>query len=249
MVEVEGDYCPWVEQICLHAVDPRHPEEDRCAEFAATGPCLGQSTPKHFCIDRYEWPNREGDKPVVAVNWDQARDQCAVVGKRLCTDTEWTVACEGQERLPYPYGYARNAAACNIDRRYIRPDEVKLADAHTRQEEIARLDQRDPSGARESCLSPYGVFDMTGNVDEWVVNESAHPYLSGLKGGYWGPVRDRCRPMTIDHNQWYVGYQVGFRCCSDAHELRSPTAPPAPPLARPSDPSMATSGAAERPGS
>ena len=39
--------------------------------------------------------------------------------------------------------------------------------------------------------------------------------MSGLKGGYWGPVRDRCRPMTTDHNQWHTGYQIGFRCCAD----------------------------------
>ncbi len=64
-------------------------------------------------------------------------------------------------------------------------------------------------------MSPYGVHDMTGNVDEWVVNESGHPYKSGLKGGYWGPVRDRCRPMTTAHNEDFAYYQIGFRCCSD----------------------------------
>jgi formylglycine-generating enzyme required for sulfatase activity len=99
------------------------------------------------------------------------------------------------------------------------PDESKWADPRTRAEEIVRLDQRDPSGARAACVSPYGVFDMTGNVDEWVVNEngspSEKPYMSGLKGGYWGPVRDRCRPMTTAHNEWHTGYQIGFRCCED----------------------------------
>ena len=64
-------------------------------------------------------------------------------------------------------------------------------------------------------MSPYGVYDMTGNVDEWVVNESGKPYKSGLKGGYWGPVRDRCRPMTTVHAEGFSFYQIGFRCCSD----------------------------------
>src|SRR5262249_1087000 len=86
----------------------------------------------------------------------------------------------------------------------------------TRPEEIARLDQRTPSGALDSCVSPYGVFDMTGNVDEWVANEKGKekekPFVSGLKGGYWGPVRDRCRPMTTDPNKWPQGSQMGFRC-------------------------------------
>ena len=219
MLEVAGEYCPAVEQFCIRDVDPKHPERDRCAEFAPTGRCLGVPEEKRFCIDRFEWPNRAGQKPVVAVNWIQAGEQCKAVGKRLCTDTEWTLACEGPERLPYPYGYVRNVDACNVDRPYIMPDDAKWANAKTRPEEIARLDQRDLSGTRESCISPYGVYDMTGNVDEWVVNENGKekdkPYVSGLKGGYWGPVRDRCRPMTTDHNQWHTGYQVGFRCCDD----------------------------------
>jgi 23S rRNA (uracil1939-C5)-methyltransferase len=58
-------------------------------------------------------------------------------------------------------------------------------------------------------------MDMTGNVDEWVINESGMPYKSGLKGGYWGPVRDRCRPMTTAHYENFIFYQIGFRCCAD----------------------------------
>jgi hypothetical protein len=235
MVEVEGEYCPVVEQFCTRQVDPKHPERDRCAEFAPTGRCLGVPTHKRFCIDRYEWPNQAGVKPDVAMDWNEAGAQCGKAGKRLCGDSEWTLACEGQERLPYPYGYVRNTEACNIDRPYIMPDDNKWANPKTRPEEIARLDQRDPSGARESCVSPYGVHDMTGNVDEWVINEKGKekekPYVSGLKGGYWGPVRDRCRPMTTDHNQWHTGYQIGFRCCEDvpnAPGTPEPTPGPAP---------------------
>jgi len=235
MIEIEGEWCPALEQLCLRDVDPKHPEHDRCAEFAPTGRCLGQPVLEHFCIDRYEWPDQPGAKPAVAVDWNEANASCVGVSKRLCTDSEWTLACEGQERLPYPYGYDRNPEACNIDRPYIVPDEAKWKDPRTRPEEIARLDQRDPSGARESCVSPFGVSDMTGNVDEWVVNERGHekekPYVSGLKGGYWGPVRDRCRPMTTDHNQWHTGYQIGFRCCADV-AAASPGAPSEPPDAR-----------------
>lgn len=219
MVEVEGDWCPVVEQYCARWVEPNGPARDRCAEYRPTGRCFGKTAHKHFCVDRFEWPNKVNVKPTVAVNWEEAKSECAGIGKRLCYDQEWTLACEGKERLPYPYGYVRNPEACNIDRPYITPDNDRYADPKTRDEEVARLDQRDPSGAREGCVSPYGVHDMTGNVDEWVVNAHGKldekPYRSALKGGYWGPVRDRCRPTTTDHNPGHSGYQIGFRCCSD----------------------------------
>ncbi len=220
MIEVDGDYCPAVEQYCAQYTDEKERARDRCAEFKPTGRCFGKTLHKHFCVDRYEWPNRYGVKPDVAVTWDEAKGKCDLSGKRLCEDKEWTLACEGQERLPYPYGYARNSEACNIDRNYIMPDNDAFGDPKRRAQEIARVDQRDPSGTREACVSPFGVHDMTGNVDEWVLNEAGKekdkPYKSGLKGGYWGPVRNRCRPITTDHNQWHLGYQIGFRCCADA---------------------------------
>ena len=223
MVEVEGEFCPYVEQKCLRWLDPD--TKMRCAEFAPTGECPVRSVKKHFCIDAYEYPNEPGAKPVVMVSWNQAKAQCGAQGKRLCNESEWTLACEGQDRLPYPYGYARSADACNIDKPHPAPNEHLIADPRTRDAEIARLDQRDASGAREACVSPYGVHDMTGNVDEWVVNESGRPYQSGLKGGYWGPVRTRGRPMTTAHDENFTFYQVGFRCCGDAAASAPPSAP------------------------
>jgi sulfatase modifying factor 1 len=216
MVEVLGEYCPVVEQRCLRWLDSEKTFPRRCAEFAPSGACRTKTAPKHFCIDRYEFPNEKGKHPVVMKTWYEARDACRAQGKRLCGDSEWTLACEGRERLPYPYGLERRADACNIDKPYPRPDERALANAKTRDAEAARLWQGEASGARAACKSPFGVFDMTGNVDEWVVNEKGVPFRSGLKGGYWGPVRDRCRPMTTAHAEDFSYYQVGFRCCADA---------------------------------
>jgi len=218
MVEIRGDYCPALAQICVRYIDDK-PERDRCAEFRATSRCYGKTVPMRYCIDSFEYPNRAGATPQVAATWDEAAAQCKADGKRLCTDTEWTFACEGQEGRPYPYGSKRDATQCNIDKPYIMPDDEAYANLKTRDAEIARLDQREPSGSRASCVSPFGVHDMTGNVDEWVVNGAGSaaekPYRSGLKGAYWGPLRNRCRPMTTDHNAWHSGYQIGFRCCAD----------------------------------
>ncbi len=214
MVEVEGDYCPYVEQKCVRWLDPE--SKQRCADFEpGSSTCAGATVHKHFCIDRFEYPNVAGQKPAVMKDWYEAKATCEGEGKRLCGDSEWTLACEGEERLPYPYGFARSSGACNIDKPHLDVDEKAMADYARRDAEVARLDQRSSSGAYEACVSPYGAYDMTGNVDEWVVNESGHPYKSGLKGGYWGPVRDRCRPMTTAHNELFEFYQIGFRCCGD----------------------------------
>ncbi len=244
MLEVEGEYCSDVEQKCLRYIDPEGVFPRRCAEFEKTSKCIGKSSKRHFCIDRYEWPNKAGENPVVMKTWYEARDACANAGKRLCGDSEWTVACEGQERLPYPYGYDRNSEACNIDKPHPDVNEKALGsnDPKVRDAEAKRLWQGEPSGARSSCVSPYGVFDMTGNVDEWVVNEDGKPYKSGLKGGYWGPVRDRCRPMTTVHAEGFSFYQIGFRCCSDVPSSPASKTIPEPGNTNPAGPSRTLPG-------
>jgi sulfatase modifying factor 1 len=216
MMEVEGDYCPYVYERCLRWLDEK--TKLQCAEFAPSSKCMMKTSRKKFCIDKYEWPNKYGEKPVFMVSWNEAKSSCESIGKRLCTDTEWTVACEGPEHLPYPYGYKRDATRCNIDKPYPTPHPELIYNPLTQDAELARLDQREPSGARDKCVSPYGVNDMAGNVDEWVVNETQNgwPHVSGLKGGYWGPVRTRCRSMTTAHEETFRYYQIGFRCCGDS---------------------------------
>jgi hypothetical protein len=256
MVEIEGDYCPNVEQKCLKWIDPEDYPARRCAEYEQNSTCTGKTAHKHFCMDRYEYPNRVGEKPVVMRTWYQAKATCEAAGKRLCGESEWTLACEGQEHLPYPYGYARSSEACNIDKPHPDVNEAAIADPKTRQAEVDRLWQGEPSGTRDQCVSPFGVHDMTGNVDEWVVNESGHPYKSGLKGGYWGPVRDRCRPMTIAHNEDFLFYQIGFRCCSQvpdspgsaaAHPAAADKVPTPPAAPSSNDPAPATNPAPDAP--
>jgi len=225
MLEINGEYCPIVEQICEEYLSEKR---DRCAKFRQSSRCLSPTVQKSYCIDRFEYPNQANVKPTVGVNFEEAAQICAAEGKRLCSAEEWTLACEGEERTPYPSAYERDPTACNYDRDYIMPDDAAYQNPTTRHAEIARLSQSEPSGSRERCRSSYGVYDMTGNVDEWVVNEAGSvngpEYSSGLKGGYWGPVRNRCRPMTTDHNHWHHGYQIGFRCCANVgHEPQGPS--------------------------
>ena len=178
----------------------------------------GLKTKRHqmdFCMDTYEWPNEVGVTPLVFIDWYSAKKTCEHAGKRLCTEEEWTFACEGEEGVPYPYGYERDATACNIDHKWIAPDVAALSDPSRRGEELLRLWQGVPSGTMEKCVSPFGVHDMTGNVDEWTSSTRKSGYRSILKGGYWSVVRTRCRPSTRIHNESFAFYQQGMRCCSD----------------------------------
>ncbi len=229
MVLVEGEYCTNVDQRCLRWLDPE--EQMRCGEFAPPH-CSGRRRHVSVCMDRYEYPNQAGAHPQVMVSWYEAQRSCQSEGRRLCTQSEWTFACEGPDMHPYPYGngLSRDEDACRIDHQTIRPDRARLGNPATTADESARLYEAVPSGSMPACVSWSGVHDLTGNVDEWTVNETHHPYNSALKGGWWGPIRARCRPSTISHYESFVYYQIGFRCCSD------PTADSATPPSQPEDP-------------
>lgn len=185
-----------------------------------------------YCIDRFEYPNVLGQSPTIVVTFHEAEALCTKDQKRLCTENEWTFACEGEEVQPYPYGYTRDGTACVMDRNWrpFKEGALQPRDGEQAKEELDRLWQAEPSGSRAGCKSPFGVYDLTGNVDEWTRSVNATGYRSILKGGYWGPVRARCRPSTRAHNEDFVAYQQSFRCCGDANAAVA-APPPASPVA------------------
>lgn len=214
---VTGEYCPEVEQECLRWLPGEHPVigKLRCAEFKFPSVCKSKERVHvGVCVDTYEWPNKKGELPPVGMTWHDAKKSCESVGKRLCTPREWTFACEGEDMKPYPYGdgFHRDDTVCNIDKE-------SMANPDGPRSEWAANYKGVPSGSMDRCVSSFGVHDMTGNVDEWVNNTGGRtdkaPYVSGLKGGYWGQIRARCRPMTDAHGPDFAFYQIGFRCCKN----------------------------------
>ena len=76
-------------------------------------------------------------------------------------------------------------------------------------------DLRAPSGSYERCVSPFGVADLSGNLEEFVTIDGSTPARPAMKGSYWQPGRNFCRAAQTAHDMYYNGTETGFRCCSD----------------------------------
>lgn len=207
MVLVEGDYCPRVQLNCKKYLDPKgRYEQFRCAEYGASK-CLSKERQHlRFCIDRTEFVETGETLPANHKSFTHGEKACAAQGKRMCRESEWNFACEGEEMRPYPYGFARDSSACNADRTDVVSPEGKLRDL------------RAPSGSFSRCKSPFGVMDMAGNLEEFVAMDVKGPPQPAMKGAYWQPSRNFCRAAQTAHDRYYNGTETGFRCCSDAGE-------------------------------
>ncbi|HEX2877894.1 MAG TPA: SUMF1/EgtB/PvdO family nonheme iron enzyme, partial [Polyangiaceae bacterium] len=213
---VAGDYCSEVEHECKKSWYDKSNKKTICEEFAPVSKCVGTKSPKRYCIDRYSWPNVKGERPEVMNTFYQAEVKCAAVGKRLCTESEWTMACEGPEMKPFPYGYVRDVHKCNGDHPWDSPNMSKVAKRDPA--ELARLWRGVPNGSQPECVSDYGVADLPGNTDDVVAGETVGPgkYESVTTGGPWYKgVRNQCRPKIYTHEEGFYYYYLSFRCCAE----------------------------------
>ncbi len=208
MIFVEGEYCPNVEQTCLRWLDPPGNRYSyfRCEKYARTARCLSsKKVHKRFCIDAIERVEPGTDVPMNKKSWTDSKNVCEGDGARLCLTSEWQFACEGEEMRPYPYGWERDSAACNVD-------------VMTGLGRVGRLtDHRSPASGHPRCVSAFGVHDMAGNVDEWATVDGAPPGTREvMKGSWWLPGRHACRSAQGGHGANYGGTESGVRCCKDA---------------------------------
>lgn len=214
MVLVEGDYCTDVRHTCK--VEWFAPQNNKrvCEQFDTNTQCVGSKVKKRFCIDKFAWPNVEGERPEVMNTFYQAQVKCAAMGKRMCTESEWTFACEGPEWKPFPHGYTRDPKKCNGDHEWDSPNMKKVARRDPT--ELARLWRGVPSGSQPECVSDFGVHDLPGNNDEVVAGESHKAKFASVNtGGPWySGVRNQCRPKIYTHEEGFYYYFLGFRCCA-----------------------------------
>lgn len=169
-----------------------------------------------------------GVVPQAYISQVQARSACENAGKRLCSPTEFVRACRGPRSADfYPYGgVQRRPGYCNEHKGsfvtlLFGTDFHKLG-----YEEFndPRLDQLPGGLARTGtyprCVSPEGLYDMVGNLHEWVEEERAGH--GRFRGGWYGDAENNgpgCLYVTSAHEPTYHDYSTGFRCCADPRSV------------------------------
>jgi formylglycine-generating enzyme required for sulfatase activity len=148
-----------------------------------------------------EWDSAEWGHPVRGVTWDQASAYCGWAGKRLPSEAEWEVAGRGPgpDAPVFPWGNDPQADG----------EIVNLP-----------LDATYAVGAYSFNVSPFGVYDMAGNVWEWVGEpyENVQAGFQILRGGRFGFIKDLAyRGEASSDDERYVPY-TGFRCASSQLE-------------------------------
>ena len=194
------------------------------------GGALRQRSP-YLALDDvtgYRAASRPGVVPQGYVSGRQAERACRASGKRLCTAAEWELGCRGSKGGAFPYGRERRAKACNDDirsrhpvieavtRAGLSPDQTWKEGMH-----LPLINQLDDSllatGARPECVSEDGLFDMVGNLHEWVAEADGT-----FRGGYYMDTSkngEGCSYQTTAHDFDYHDYSTGFRCCADPEPI------------------------------
>jgi sulfatase modifying factor 1 len=165
----------------------------------------GSMPPQYFSSPDYQ------RYPMVNVSWFAAQAYCAWKGKRLPTEAEWEKAARGTDGRIWPWGHTFGPEHANVAG-------VRDGYAYTA-----------PVGSYPAGKSPYGVYDLAGNVWEWVAdwfdaqyyarsparNPTGPPEgtLRVVRGGCWfadeqfarATYRNHAYPEARDNS-------LGFRC-------------------------------------
>jgi len=175
-----------------------------------------RKSPKLFRNRTY--PEGKVDHPVVYVSWHDAYDYCMWAGKRLPTDIEWEKAARGTDGRNFPWG---------------DDFDVNKVNSPVRWSTLHMEGDTTPVGAFEDGKSPYGLYDMSGNVWEWTdswytqypgnkwPSENYGELYKVLKGGSWWDCSFyQCGVSAPSFNRSYFKQNIknssfGFRCAKD----------------------------------
>ena len=157
------------------------------------------------------------DLPAMGMSWSDAFAYCRWAGKRLPTESEWEKAARGEAKRRYAWGNEFEEGHANLDG---DEDGYKY---------LA------PARSFERGRSPYGVYDMTGNVSEWVADTYDEGYYQKapyrdppgpedgehkvVRGGSWRETPQGARVANrFQAKMWQTDVTIGIRCAKDVDE-------------------------------
>jgi formylglycine-generating enzyme required for sulfatase activity len=164
------------------------------AEYAEFVAATGQEPPGDWPEGNF--PANDANHPVDGVTWDSAAAYCRWVNKRLPEEAEWEVTARGTEGRLFPWGNNQSV--------------VPLPQSGTYE-----------VGSKPTNQSPFGVFDMAGNVWEWVDDPYA-PVEQGnevLRGGANGFLQNMVYRLQGDPGVATMNATAGFRCAADEVDM------------------------------
>jgi len=180
-----------------------------------------------FYIDTFEAAIVEGKAvsgrgniPAIRASWFMADTACKAAGKAVCSEEQWIAACQSArpvddngngffaddliEGTAYPYGDFHEPGRCwenRINPRATSGEPMQFRPVYT--------------GEMPACVSPAGVYDLTGNMEEWVGTSAETAVLLG--GAFDTPDdKARCYRRNDTFGAGYANVRTGFRCCKPA---------------------------------
>lgn len=183
----------------------------------------------NICVDRYESTLAKSDLskalPIANVNYYQCKRYCERQNKRLLTNFEWRVSCEGtnprycNRNQPHPIHkklkskkpwYYKGMNCKNPKNTWNKCMQDPSINKQKR-----TISRNDDFG---KCVSKHGVHNMVGNLGEWVQGhrKGRKGRLYGrFNGGLYPQKKSSCSYTTVAHTLKYKDYSIGCRCAVD----------------------------------